>query len=290
MHHIISDGVSVNLLIREFSELYAERSLPPLRIQYKDYAVWQQSFMAGAAYRKQEEYWLNRLAGEIPVLELPADKPRPRCGAFPETGCHLSSMKTYSSVEKAGERKQMHTVYDAAWCVHGSVSPFKRTGRYDRRVSDCRKPHADLDAVLGMFVNTLAFRTRPDGSMTFKEYLKEIRQTALEAYEHQDYPLEELVDKLGVPRDMSRNPLFDTTFALQNMEQQKLRAAGLELQPADVSLPISKFDLSLYISENAGELYCQFEYSTDLFKRKRFKMDGIFTTLAENAAADPGLN
>ncbi|XBP68165.1 condensation domain-containing protein [Bacillus velezensis] len=75
------------------------------------------------------------------------------------------------------------------------------------------RPHADLDAVLGMFVNTLAFRTRPDGSMTFKEYLKEIRQTALEAYEHQDYPLEELVDKLGVPRDMSRNPLFDTTFA-----------------------------------------------------------------------------
>ncbi len=93
MHHIISDGVSVNLLIREFSELYAERSLPPLRIQYKDYAVWRQSFMAGAAYRKQEEYWLNRLAGEIPVLELPADKPRPRCGAFPVTGCHLSSMK-----------------------------------------------------------------------------------------------------------------------------------------------------------------------------------------------------
>lgn len=85
------------------------------------------------------------------------------------------------------------------------------------------RPHADLEAVLGMFVNTLALRTRPAGNKTFEEFLKEVRQTALEAYEHQDYPFEELVDKLGVQREMSRNPLFDTTLVLQNMEQQKLK-------------------------------------------------------------------
>ncbi|WP_374004953.1 amino acid adenylation domain-containing protein [Bacillus velezensis] len=291
MHHIISDGVSVNLLIREFSELYAERSLPPLRIQYKDYAVWQQSFMAGAAYRKQEEYWLNRLAGEIPVLELPADKPRPPVRSFSGDRVSFVINEKHTAQLKKLAKENKCTLYMTLLGVY-TVLLARLSGQEDMIVGSpiAGRPHADLDAVLGMFVNTLTFRTRPDGSMTFKEYLKGIRQTALEAYEHQDYPLEELVDKLGVPRDMSRNPLFDTTFALQNMEQQKLRAAGLELQPADVSLPISKFDLSLYISENAGELYCQFEYSTDLFKRKTIqKWAAFFTTLAENAAADPGL-
>ncbi|MED3000358.1 amino acid adenylation domain-containing protein, partial [Bacillus velezensis] len=291
MHHIISDGVSVNLLIREFSELYAERCLPPLRIQYKDYAVWQQSFKAGAAYRKQEEYWLNRLAGEIPVLELPADKPRPPVRSFSGNRVSFVISEKHTAQLKKLAKENKCTLYMTLLGVY-TVLLARLSGQEDMIVGSpiAGRPHADLDAVLGMFVNTLAFRTRPDGSMTFKEYLKEIRQTALEAYEHQDYPLEELVDKLGVPRDMSRNPLFDTTFALQNMEQQKLRAAGLELQPADVSLPISKFDLSLYISENAGELYCQFEYSTDLFERKTIqKWAEFFTTLAENAAADPGL-
>jgi fengycin family lipopeptide synthetase D len=92
------------------------------------------------------------------------------------------------------------------------------------------RPHADLESVLGMFVNTMAFRTRPVGGISFKQYLQDIRETALEAYEHQDYPLEELVDRIGVQREMSRNPLFDTTFALQNMERQQLSMEGLELR------------------------------------------------------------
>ncbi len=152
------------------------------------------------------------------------------------------------------------------------------------------RPHADLESVLGMFVNTLAFRTRPVSGISFKQYLQDIRETALEAYEHQDYPLEKLVDRLGVQREMSRNPLFDTTFALQNMERQQLSMEGLELRQKDISHPISKFDLSLYMAESGGQIYCQFEYSTDLFERKTIqKWADFFKTLAKNAAQHPEL-
>lgn len=129
------------------------------------------------------------------------------------------------------------------------------------------RPHADLESVLGMFVNTLALRTHPAGNKTFTDFLKEIKQTALEAYEHQDYPFEELVDQLGVQREMSRNPLFDTTLVLQNMEKQTLKMNDLLLRWNDLQHPISKFDISLYVTEHEAELYCQFEYSTALFEK-----------------------
>ncbi|MGG1740489.1 condensation domain-containing protein, partial [Bacillus velezensis] len=157
MHHIISDGVSVNLLIREFSELYAERSLPPLRIQYKDYAVWQQSFMAGAAYRKQEEYWLNRLAGEIPVLELPADKPRPPVRSFSGDRVSFVINEKHTAQLKKLAKENKCTLYMTLLGVY-TVLLARLSGQEDMIVGSpiAGRPHADLDAVLGMFVNTLA--------------------------------------------------------------------------------------------------------------------------------------
>lgn len=126
-------------------------------------------------------------------------------------------------IKRLAHKKQKHALYDASRFVFSLLS--RLSGQDDIVIGSpiAGRPHADLEAVLGMFVNTLALRTRPAGNKTFEEFLKEVRQTALEAYEHQDYPFEELVDKLGVQREMSRNPLFDTTLVLQNMEQQKLK-------------------------------------------------------------------
>ncbi|MED4804369.1 non-ribosomal peptide synthetase [Bacillus atrophaeus] len=289
MHHIISDGVSVHTLIREFGDLYAHRTLEPLRIQYKDYAVWQQEFKSGGTYQKQEAYWLNQLSGELPVLELPADKLRPAVRTFAGDKVSFIISKKITSGLKQLARKNECTLYMTLLAAYTAFLA-RLSGQEEIVVGSpiAGRPYADLESILGMFVNTLALRTHPEGGKRFSEYLQEVRQTALEAYEHQDYPFEELVDMLGVQRDMSRNPLFDTTLTLQNMEQQKLQLDGLQLKTADVDHPISKFDISLYVMENEEELYCQFEYSTSLFEKETIqRWSRFFLRLVENTVSSP---
>ncbi|MCO4850613.1 non-ribosomal peptide synthetase [Bacillus vallismortis] len=289
MHHIISDGVSVQLLIREFTDLYANRQLKPLRIQYKDYAVWQQQFKKGDSYQKQEIYWQQQFSGDLPVLELPTDKRRPAERQFAGGKVTFQMDKELTSRIKRLAHKNSSTLYMTLLALY-SAFLSRLSGQDDIVIGSpiAGRPHADLEAVLGMFVNTLALRTRPAGNKTFEEFLKEIRQTALEAYEHQDYPFEELVDKLGVQREMSRNPLFDTTLVLQNMEQQKLKMKDVELQWSDLHHPISKFDISLYVTEYDSELFCQFEYSTALFGKATIqRWADLFTTLVEHTAVSP---
>ncbi|MFV9833052.1 amino acid adenylation domain-containing protein [Bacillus stercoris] len=289
MHHIISDGVSVQLLIREFTDLYAKRQLKPLRIQYKDYAVWQQLFKKGDSYQKQETYWLQQFSGDLPVLELPTDKRRPAERQFAGGKVTFQMDKELTSRIKQLAHKNSSTLYMTLLALYSAF--LSRLSAQDDIVIGspiAGRPHADLEAVLGMFVNTLALRTRPAGHKTFIEFLNEVRQTALEAYEHQDYPFEELVDKLGVQREMSRNPLFDTTLVLQNMEQQKLKMKDVQLQWKDLHHPISKFDISLYVTEHDSELFCQFEYSTALFEKETIqRWAGLFTTLVEHTAVSP---
>ncbi|MCM3008272.1 plipastatin non-ribosomal peptide synthetase PpsD [Bacillus subtilis] len=289
MHHIISDGVSVQLLIREFTDLYANRQLKPLRIQYKDYAVWQQKFKKGDSYQKQETYWQQQFSGDLPILELPTDKRRPAERQFIGGKVTFQLDKEITARIKRLAHKNRSTLYMTLLALY-SAFLSRLSGQDDIVIGSpiAGRPHADLEAVLGMFVNTLALRTRPAGNKTFEEFLKEVRQTALEAYEHQDYPFEELVDKLGVQREMSRNPLFDTTLVLQNMEQQKLKMNDVQLQWNDLEHPISKFDISLYVTEHDSELFCQFEYSTALFEKETIqRWASLFTTLVEHTAASP---
>ncbi|WP_426982596.1 amino acid adenylation domain-containing protein [Bacillus cabrialesii] len=289
MHHIISDGVSVQLLIREFTDLYVNRQLKPLRIQYKDYAVWQQQFKKGDSYQKQETYWQQQFSGDLPVLELPTDKRRPAERQFTGGKVTFQMDKELTDRIKRLAHKNRSTLYMTLLALY-SAFLSRLSGQDDIVIGSpiAGRPHADLEAVLGMFVNTLALRTCPAGNKTFEEFLKEVRQTALEAYEHQDYPFEELVDKLGVQREMSRNPLFDTTLVLQNMEQQKLKMKDVELQWSDLHHPISKFDISLYVTEHDAELFCQFEYSTALFEKATIqRWADLFTTLVEHTAVSP---
>ncbi|WP_460267414.1 condensation domain-containing protein, partial [Clostridium tertium] len=164
-------------------------------------------------------YWLQQFSGDLPVLELPTDKRRPAERQFAGGKVTFQMDKELTSRIKQLAHKNSSTLYMTLLALYSAF--LSRLSAQDDIVIGspiAGRPHADLEAVLGMFVNTLALRTRPAGHKTFEEFLKEVRQTALEAYEHQDYPFEELVDKLGVQREMSRNPLFDTTLVLQNME------------------------------------------------------------------------
>ncbi|MGC2876065.1 amino acid adenylation domain-containing protein [Bacillus velezensis] len=296
MHHIISDGVSVNTLIKEFGELYAGRSLAPMRLQYKDYAVWQRSFQEKEGYQKQEAYWLKRLEGELPVLELPADKPRPAVRSFAggSVSCTLDA-ETASGLHRIA-RDHGSTLYMVLLAAYNTLLA-RLSGQEDIIVGSpiAGRPHKDLEPILGMFVNTLAIRTEPKGDKRFTDYLAEVRQAALEAYEHQDYPFEELVERLGVQRDTSRNPLFDVMFVLQNMERESLGLNKLHLaQAADTSHKTAKFDATLYASEGSdGSISFDFEFNTDIYQKQTIKkwlsyFTRILTKVIENQAIPLG--
>ncbi|MGG0119834.1 plipastatin non-ribosomal peptide synthetase PpsD, partial [Bacillus subtilis] len=266
MHHIISDGVSVNILIREFGELYNNRKLPALRIQYKDYAVWQEGFKTGDAYKTQGAYWLKQLEGELPVLDLPADHARPPVRSFAGDKVSFTLDQEVASGLHKLARENGSTLYMVLLAAYTAFLS-RLSGQEDIIVGSpiAGRPHKDLEPILGMFVNTLALRTRPEGGKPFVQYLQEVRETALEAFEHQDYPFEELVDKLELTRDMSRNPVFDAMLVVQNNDYEPLH--DLQMKPAQVSHLVSKFDLTLQASEGDENIHFLFEYSTALFEK-----------------------
>ncbi|WP_270168683.1 non-ribosomal peptide synthetase [Paenibacillus sp. SYP-B4298] len=269
MHHIISDGISTDVLVEEFISLYAGEELPSLRIQYKDYAVWQQSESQKERIRQQEAYWLEQLGGELPVLELPLDYVRPAVQQFHGHTLHfrIDAQKVEGLRQIAADSgATLYMVLLAAY----NVLLHKYTGQEDMIVGTpiAGRTHEDLQPLIGMFVNTLAIRSYPAGAKTFLAYLEEVKEATFGAYEHQDYPFEELVEKLEVTRDLSRNPLFDTMFALQNTENKELALEGLQLKPYPSEYTVAKFDLILDITEGIDDLGCSIEYATSLYRQE----------------------
>ncbi|MFB6365310.1 amino acid adenylation domain-containing protein [Paenibacillus elgii] len=289
MHHIISDGVSTNILIEEFVRLYEGAELPPLRIQYKDYAAWQQAEVRSERMNRQEAYWLDVFHGEIPVLDLPTDYPRPAVRSFE------GDTVTFAVGQAGSERLRQlaaqtgSTLYMVLLAAYMTLL-HKYTGQEDVIVGTpvAGRSHADLEPVIGMFVNTLAVRSYPAGEKTFLGYLQEIREHALKAYEHQDYPFEELVEKLNVKRDMSRSALFDTMFVLENMEEGVLGIEGLTFKPYPSGHDAVKFDLTLSAVEAGDELEFGLRYAGALYKRETVeRMAGHFVRLLGAIADNP---
>ncbi|KXZ23340.1 non-ribosomal peptide synthetase, partial [Bacillus nakamurai] len=267
MHHIISDGASVGVLIDELSRLYGGETLEPLRIQYKDYAVWQREFIQSEKYRKQEEHWLQELAGELPVLTLPTDYSRPAVQTFEGDRLIFSLTEGQTLALRSLAKETDSTMY---MVLLASYSAFlsKLSGQHDIIVGSpvAGRSHADLASVIGVFVNTLAMRTYPEADKAFTDYLDEVKQTALGAFDAQDYPLEDLLQKVEVQRDTSRNPLFDAVFSMQNANAEDLMMEGIELKHHPFERKTAKFDLTLTADETNGGLTFVLEYNTALFK------------------------
>ncbi|MCY9027723.1 surfactin non-ribosomal peptide synthetase SrfAA [Bacillus inaquosorum] len=267
MHHIISDGASVGVLIEELSKLYDGETLEPLRIQYKDYAVWQQQFIQSELYKKQEEHWLKELDGELPVLTLPTDYSRPAVQTF--EGDRIAFSLEAGKVD-ALRRLAKETDSTMYMVLLASYSAFlsKLSGQDDIIVGSpvAGRSQADVSRVIGMFVNTLALRTYPKGEKTFADYLSEVKETALSAFDAQDYPLEDLIGNVQVQRDTSRNPLFDAVFSMQNANIKDLTMKGIQLEPHPFERKTAKFDITLTADETDGGLTFVLEYNTALFK------------------------
>ncbi|MCP3774857.1 amino acid adenylation domain-containing protein [Paenibacillus sp. MZ04-78.2] len=266
MHHIISDGTSISILIQEFVRLYEGSALDPLRIQYKDYAAWQTGEARTLQLQKQEAYWLDVFRGDLPVLHMPTDEGRPTHRSFVGATLHFSLDERRSSGLRRLALETDSTLFMLLLATY-TVLLSKYSGQEDIIVGTpiAGRPHADLDFVIGMFVNTLALRNYPAKEKSFTQLLAEVKEHALQAYEHQDYPFEKLVERLDLTRDLSRNPLFDTMLVLQNNEQAALQAQDVAFEPYHSEHTMAKFDLTLTAVEDEGRIHFTMEYLTSLF-------------------------
>ncbi|MDQ1352897.1 MAG: tyrocidine synthetase, partial [Acidobacteriota bacterium] len=269
MHHIISDGVSIDVLVQDFSSLYSGKELPEMKLQYKDYAEWQNRERGSKKILAQGEYWKKEYEGEIPVLELPTDYARPDVQAFDGERVNFEVSSETSGILKAMALETGATLYIVLLALY-SIFLAKLSSREDIVIGSpvAGRRHSDLEKIIGMFVNTLALRVYPAGEKNFSYFLQEVKEKTLKDLENQEYQYEDLVEEVAVTRDLSRNPLFDTMFALQNTGTQKFDIPGLTLLPCEYENKTAKFDLILNGLETEGKLLFTLDYCTKLFKRE----------------------
>ncbi|MGD2088539.1 MAG: amino acid adenylation domain-containing protein, partial [Candidatus Aminicenantes bacterium] len=282
MHHIITDGISISLFIRESMALYAGEELPPLKFQYKDYAQWQNSEPQKKAIKEQEEFWLRQFADEVPVLDMPYDYLRPAIQSF--AGAVLS-FEVSADLTRSINRMALDTgatLYMVLLAIY-NILLSKISGQENIVVGTpiAARRHADLQRIIGMFVNTLAMRNYPGGDKKFIDFLRKLQQRTLEAFENQEYQFEDLVGEIFVNRDTSRNPIFDTMFVLQNMEAQaneipRVDIYQLTIRPYEIETRVSICDLLLSGFELEGKLHCAFVYCTKLFKKNTIERFVIY--------------
>ncbi|HYO51728.1 non-ribosomal peptide synthetase, partial [Archangium sp.] len=295
MHHIVSDGWSMGVLVREMAALYGEATtrvdagLAPLPVQYADYAAWQRGWLQGEALEAQLGYWRRQLEGAPRALELPTDRPRQRV---------LTSRGASLTMELGGELSAALE----AFCRREGVTPFMALlavlqvllSRYSGQDDVCvgspvaGRSRVETEGLVGFFVNMLVLRTRLAGNPTFRELLGRVRESTLGAYAHQDVPFEKLVEALQPERDLSRTPLFQVMLALQNAPLPELSLPGLTLRPLDLERQSSKFDLAFSFSEQERELRGKVEYNSDLFDAGTVsRMVSHLRTLLECALREP---
>lgn len=269
MHHIISDGASLSILTDELSNLYNDKNLSDLSITYKDYAEFESEQFKTEFFEEAQNYWINQFNNEIPVLNLPTTYTRPAVQSF-------EGKKIYSTINFKTKQK-IDTLAKSL-----DITPFmillsayyillsKYTAQDDIIVGSPIVGRDTLEThnLIGMFVNTLALRNKIDINLSFKEFVLSIKENILNAYKYQTYPFDELVNKLDIKRDTSRNPLFDTMFIYQSNRYDTINFNGMNAEYYLLDSGISKFDLSLEALPNNDKIKLSFEYATKLFSEE----------------------
>ncbi|HEU4508037.1 MAG TPA: amino acid adenylation domain-containing protein [Pyrinomonadaceae bacterium] len=296
MHHIISDGWSMGVLIRELTALYEayatgqESPLPELSIQYADYAHWQREWLQGEVLEKQLSYWKQQMDGAPPVLELPTDYPRPAVQTF--NGAHQSMTLPVELTTglKALTQREGVTLFMTLLAALQTLL-WRYSGQEDIVVSTgiANRNRAETEPLIGFFVNTLVLRTDLSGEPSFTELLRRVREVTLGAYAHQDVPFELLVEALAPERDARYTPLFQVMLVLQNARVgDEVRLAGLEVSRVGGESGTAKFDLTMFVEERGEELGLALEYNTDLFAQSTIEqMLESFRRLVEGIVAAP---
>ena len=295
MHHIISDGWSMGILVREIAGHYQAfreglpSPLPPLPIQYADYAAWQRRWMDSEAFQTQLRYWKEKLADSPPVLELPTDRPRPPIPSFKGS---VYAFRIDAELTRKLLRLCQETDTTLFMCLLAAFATLLY--RYSRQTDInigtpiANRNRLEIEPLIGFFVNTLVLRTDLSGGVSFRELLERVRQTALEAYAHQDVPFEKIVDVLNIPRDVSHSPLFQVMFSLNNIRARKQQFSDLQVTPIILHSGTAKFDLTLEVNEQEDGLSALVEYNTDLFDRETIEQMMVhYVRLLEGVVRDP---
>ena len=296
MHHIISDGWSRGVLIRELMALYeayssgAESPLEELPIQYADYAVWQKEWLQGSILQEQLDYWKEQLKDAPPLLELPLDRPRPPMQSA--NGAKFCFTLTASLSERLKELSRAEgTTLFMVLLAGFQVLLSRYSGQTDIVVGTpiAGRHQGEVEGLIGLFVNTLVLRAKVRGEASFREMLKQVREKSLGAYEHQDMPFEKLLDELKVERNLSHSPLFQVMFILQNMPVGTLESGNLTLEVLEIDSKVAKFDLTLSMVEDGGQnLSSVFIYNTDLFDAATIsRLATHFQTLLNSIVTSP---
>ena len=295
-HQIICDGWSVSLFFRELESLYRVYSsnesaaLPELIIQFADYAVWQRELVKGPIIDSQLSYWKERLAGILPAFELSTDHQRPGIQTFRGARETVEITEPITNAIKELGRNHSATLFVTLMAVF-NVLLYRYTAQEEILIgfSISNRYQAAIQNLIGFFVNTLVLRTNLSGDFTFSQLLSRVRDDCREAYAHQDLSFEKLVEELQPQRDLARNPLFQVMFLFQNSPAADFQLPGITVEPAAVDSSISKFDLTLSLTERLQKLTGFFEYSTDLFEPATIRrMIGHFQTLLKGIVANPG--
>ncbi len=293
MHHIVADGWSIGILNRELGAFYAEfvadrtPVLPPLPVQYADYAAWQRQWLAGDVLDRQLAYWSERLAGAPDALDLPTDHPRPPVPTYQGASVRFELPDGQAVRDLA--RREGCTPFMVLLAAFNAVLQ-RYTGQDDLCIGTpvAGRTRPETEGLIGLFVNTLVLRTDLSGDPTFAELLGRVRDVCLGAYAHQDLPFERLVEELRPQRDSSRSPLFQVMFVLQNAPTDVLELPGLEASQSDVETGTSKFDLTLRLTEAGGRWTGELEYSSELFEpASASRLVGHFRTLLDAALSAP---
>jgi amino acid adenylation domain-containing protein len=299
VHHIIFDDWSLQVMGGEIIEMYnafsAEQplKLQPLNIQYRDFATWQQQQMAGELFTTHRQYWMSRFAGELPVLDLPADFSRPAIRQHKGAQYKFSFSAEQSAAFHQLLQKQQVTQFMGLTALV-NVLLFRYSGQDDLIVGTpvAGREHPDLEGQIGYYLNTLALRNRLTGDEGFVQLLEHVRQTTVDAFSHQSYPFDLLVEELGIGGDLSRSPLFDVVIILQNVEvlneeQIQMNDVKIEIEPAGLSISKSDLRFQFSVLKSTGEIYANIEYNTDLFNAQRIeRMSRHLIQLMESVTSD----
>jgi amino acid adenylation domain-containing protein len=296
-HHIVCDGWSAGVVVREVLELYQAFScglrspLAELDLQYADFAAWQRTAMSSERLASGLSHWRQALEGAPPALHLPCDRTRPSRQSYRGAALSFTVPADVTTELRALGRAQNATLFMTLLASFGAFL-WRHTAQADFLIGTpvANRARTELEGLIGFFVNTLPLRVRISEGQTFEQLLEAVKATSLSAFEYQEIPFEKIVEAVNPPRDMSRSPLFQVMFALQNAPSTEFEIEGLDVETVPIEVDSAKFDLLLDVNERESTLEMVFQYNIDLFERKtiermRDRLLGLFAAIVRSPRA-----
>jgi acyl transferase domain-containing protein/acyl carrier protein len=291
MHHLVTDDVSDKVFVREFTQLYKGESLESLKLQYRDFACWQRDRAGSGVMEAQREYWQRQLTGPLQSLDFPTDFPRPKVRDYRGVSIPFVIEREQAAAIKRLASNTGSTLFMTLLAAY-NVLLAKFTGAGEILVGTpvAGRLQEELNSVVGMFVNTLVIRSQPDGAKTFLQFLEEVRETALAAFQHQDVPFEEIVADLGVERNQQGNLLFDTMFNMLDRDTDTLTIGELTFKPYRLPWVTAKYDFKMEAYELEGEIHVRLNYCRSLFKSETMeRMADSMKRILETIGREPSI-